>query len=55
MTTSPFPYSFVFPSPGALDLVFCGALKKFKATSVNEFNDDSVNAQIAKLVQADGK
>jgi hypothetical protein len=36
----------------ALDLVFFGALKKLKATAVGEFEDDSVNAQITKLIQA---
>jgi hypothetical protein len=35
-----------------LDLVFFGTLKKFQATAVGEFDDDSVNAQITKLVQA---
>jgi hypothetical protein len=32
--------------------VFFGALKKLKATAVGEFDDNSVNAQITKLVQA---
>jgi hypothetical protein len=35
-----------------LDLVFFGALKKLKATAVREFDDDFVNAQVTKLVQA---
>jgi hypothetical protein len=37
----------------ALDFVFFGALKTLKATAEGEFDDDSVNAQIAKLIQAD--
>jgi tRNA(Ser,Leu) C12 N-acetylase TAN1 len=36
----------------ALDLVFFGALKKLKAIAQGEFDDDSVNDQITKLVQA---
>jgi hypothetical protein len=36
----------------ALDLVFFGALKKLKATAVGEFEGESVNAQITKLIQA---
>jgi hypothetical protein len=34
-----------------LDLVFFGALKKLKMTADGEFDDDSVNNQITKLVQ----
>jgi hypothetical protein len=37
----------------ALDLVFFGALRKLKVIVVDEFDDDSVNAQITELVQAD--
>jgi hypothetical protein len=36
----------------ALDLVCFGVLKKLKASAVGEFNDDSVNAQITKLMRA---
>jgi tRNA(Ser,Leu) C12 N-acetylase TAN1 len=36
----------------ALDLVLLGALKKLKMTADGEFDDDSVNNQITKLVQA---
>jgi hypothetical protein len=35
----------------ASGLVFFGALQNLKGTAVGEFDDDSVNAQIAKLVQ----
>jgi hypothetical protein len=37
----------------ALDLVFLGTLKHFKATAAGEFGDDSVNAQITKITPAD--
>jgi tRNA(Ser,Leu) C12 N-acetylase TAN1 len=36
----------------ALDLVFFGALKKLKASATGEFDDDSVRAQVSKLIQA---
>jgi hypothetical protein len=36
----------------ALDLVFFSALKKLKETTTGEFDDDSVNEQITKLVHA---
>jgi hypothetical protein len=36
----------------ALDLVFFGVLKKLKASATGEFDDDSVSAQITKLIQA---
>jgi hypothetical protein len=36
----------------ALDLVFFLALKHSKTTLIGEFNDDSVNEQITRLVQA---
>jgi hypothetical protein len=36
----------------ALDLVFFGALKKLKPIAVGEFDDGSVNPQIAQLRQA---
>jgi hypothetical protein len=36
----------------ALDLVFFGVLKRLKATAQGEFDDDSVNAQLTKLIQA---
>jgi hypothetical protein len=36
----------------ALDLVFCGALKKLKASIVGDFGEDSVDDQSTKLVQA---
>jgi hypothetical protein len=35
-----------------LDLMFFGLLQKFKATAIGKFDDDSVDAQIRKLVQA---
>jgi hypothetical protein len=35
----------------ALDLVFFDALEKLKANAQGEFDDDSVNDQITKLVQ----
>jgi hypothetical protein len=36
----------------ALDLVFFGALKKLKQTATGEFDDESMNDQITKLIQA---
>jgi hypothetical protein len=36
----------------ALDLVFFGVLKKLKASATGEFDDDSVNARISKMIQA---
>jgi hypothetical protein len=36
----------------ALDRVFFEVLKKLKASATGEFDDDSVNAQISKLIQA---
>jgi hypothetical protein len=36
----------------ALDLVFFGALKKLKETATGEFDDDSMNDQITKLIHA---
>jgi hypothetical protein len=36
----------------ALDLVFFGLLKKLKASATGEFDDDSVKAQVTKLIQA---
>jgi hypothetical protein len=35
----------------ALGLVFFGVLKKLKASAVGEFDDDSLNADITKLIQ----
>jgi hypothetical protein len=37
----------------ALDLVLFGMLEKLKASAVGEFDDDSVNAHIRELIQAD--
>jgi hypothetical protein len=36
----------------ALDLVFFGVFRKLKASATGEFDDDSVSAQIIKLIQA---
>jgi hypothetical protein len=36
----------------ALDLVCFGVLRKLKATAQGEFDDDSLNHQITRLVQA---
>jgi hypothetical protein len=36
----------------ALDLVFFGMRKELKALAIGEFDEDSVNAQISKLIQA---
>jgi hypothetical protein len=36
----------------SLDLVLFGALKKLKASAMGEFDDDSVRAQVTKLIQA---
>jgi hypothetical protein len=36
----------------ALDLAFFGVLKKLKQTAAGEFDDDSINDQITKLVHA---
>jgi hypothetical protein len=36
-----------------LDLAFFGVFEKLTATQVGEFDDDSANIQITKLVQAD--
>jgi hypothetical protein len=36
----------------ALDLFFFGVLKRLKASAVGEFDEESVNAQITKLIQA---
>jgi hypothetical protein len=36
----------------APDLVFFGMLKKLKVSATGEFDEDSVNAQISKLIQA---
>jgi hypothetical protein len=35
-----------------LDLVFFGALKKLRETATGEFDDDSMNDQITKLIHA---
>jgi tRNA(Ser,Leu) C12 N-acetylase TAN1 len=37
------------------DLVFFGTSKKLTVAIVGEFDDDSVNVQITKLVQAEGQ
>jgi hypothetical protein len=37
----------------AFDLVSFGVLKKLKVSATGEFDDDSVNVQISKLIQAD--
>jgi hypothetical protein len=39
----------------AFDLLFFGASNKVKATVVDEFDNDSVNGQITKPVQAHGQ
>jgi hypothetical protein len=36
-----------------LNLVFFDSLKHLKATAAREFDDDSVNEQIMKMIQAD--
>jgi hypothetical protein len=38
-----------------LDLVFFGVFRRLKASATSEFDDDSVNAQISKLIQAYGQ
>jgi hypothetical protein len=37
----------------ALDLLFFGVLTRLKASAVGEFDDDSVNARMTTLIQAD--